>query len=158
MSLATLNRFGVPFSKLPRQPEIGGGDTAFANLYLAYELLSDPIKHLLQELTAIHDGAHAWTRGYGLSPKPGQTFPVSEHPIVVKHPLNGRPLLFVNSGFTTRIPQLSRDESEVLLHFLFRHIEKSLIIQNRLHWTANTLVLWDNWATRASCGLGLLPL
>ena len=136
------------FLKVTRQPEVGGGDTAFANLYLAYELLSDPIKHLLQDLTAIHDGAQAWTRGYGLSPKPGQTFPVTEHPVVAKHPFSGRPFLFVNSGFTARIPQLNRDESEALLQFLFRHIEKSLIIQNRIHWSTDTLVFWDNWATQ----------
>ena len=136
------------FLRLTRQPEIGGGDTAFANLYLAYDLLSDPIKNLLADLTAIHDGAHAWTRGYGISPKPGQTFPVSEHPIIAKHPFSGRPFLFVNSGFTSRIPQLNRLESDALLQFLFQHIEKSLIIQNRIRWSADTLVFWDNWATQ----------
>lgn len=136
------------FLRVTKTPEIGGGDTAFANMNLAYETLSDSLKNYLQGLTAIHDGAHAWTRGYGAQPKPGQQFPVTEHPVVARHPLTGRPFLFVNAGFTARIAQLSATESEALLQFLFRHIEQSLIIQTRIHWAQDSLVFWDNWATQ----------
>ena len=52
-----------------------GGDTAFANMYLAYEFLSDPVKRLLDGLTAIHDGTFAWTAGYGPSPIQTRTTP-----------------------------------------------------------------------------------
>ena len=38
-------------------PACGGGDTLFADMYLAYELLSEPMKRFLDGLTAIHDGA-----------------------------------------------------------------------------------------------------
>lgn len=129
-------------------PENGGGDTAFANLYLAYETLSDPLKAFLDGLTAVHDGAQAWTAGYGAKPQPGQTFPATEHPVVPRHPRTGRKFLFVNKGFTTHIPQLTRSESDAVLTFLFRHIEASLAIQTRVHWRPNTLLVWDNWASQ----------
>jgi taurine dioxygenase len=131
-----------------RQPESGGGDTAFANMVLAYEALSAPYKALLDGLTAIHDGSQAWTAGYGSTPEPGRTFPASEHPVVPRHPFTGRKFLFVNRAFTSHIVQLTRDESAAVLEQLYRHVEKHLAFQVRVHWEANTLLYWDNWATQ----------
>lgn len=136
------------FLRVTRNPETGGGDTAFANMYLAYDTLSDALKGFLRTLTAVHDGAHAWTRGYGAQPTPGQTFPRSEHPLVARHPHTGRPFLFVNAGFTSHIPQLSATESDALLQYLFRHIEQSLFFQVRVRWSDDALLFWDNWATQ----------
>lgn len=134
--------------RVTQLPENGGGDTAFANLYLAYESLSDPIKQLLDGLTAVHDGRLAWTSGYGAEPESGKIFPSTEHPVVARHPLTGKKFLFVNAAFTSHIVQLTRTESDALLHLLFRHIEKLLSFQVRIHWTPNTLLFWDNWATQ----------
>ena len=39
-----------------------GGDTAFANMYLAYETLSEPIKRLVEGLSAFHTSAHVYSR------------------------------------------------------------------------------------------------
>lgn len=129
-------------------PESGGGDTAFINLYLAYESLSDPFKAFLDGLTAVHDGAHGWTAGYGAKPQPGETYPATEHPLVPRHPYTGRKFLFANRGFTTHIPQLTRAESDAVLNVLFRHIEASLAFQTRVQWKPHTLLLWDNWASQ----------
>lgn len=136
------------FLRVTRLPETGGGDTAFANLYLAYEALSDPIKQLLEGLTAIHDGRQAWTSGYGAEPDAGQKFPATEHPVIARHPLSGRKFLFVNAAFTSHIVQLTRAESDALLQLLFRHVEKHLSFQAHIRWTPNTMVFWDNWATQ----------
>jgi taurine dioxygenase len=125
-----------------------GGDTAFANMYLAYEFLSDPIKRLLDGLTAIHDGSLAWTAGYGAKPDPGKTYPQSEHPVVATHPRTGRKFLYVNASFTSHIVQLTRRESDALLQFLFRHVESQLALQTRVHWQPNSLLVWDNWASQ----------
>lgn len=130
-----------------KTPEIGGGDTAFANMYLAYEALSDPLKLMLDGLTAVHDGAYGWTQGYGEKPV-GTEFPSSEHPVVARHPVTGRKFLFVNSAFTTHIVQLTRPESDAVLGLLFRHIERSLVFQVRVHWTPSMLLVWDNWAAQ----------
>ena len=129
-------------------PEGGGGDTAFANMVLAYESLSPAYKRLLDGLTAVHDGAQAWTAGYGSKPEPGKTFPATEHPVVPRHPVTGQKFLYVNSGFTSHIVQLSRDESASVLQHLFRHIERGLAFQVRVHWEPGTLLFWDNWATQ----------
>lgn len=131
-----------------RLPEGGGGDTAFANMYLAYESLSDPLKQLLDGLTAVHSGQEGWTNGYGDEPDPGEAFATAEHPVVVRHPLTGRKFLFVNSAFTSHIVQLTRAESDALLQLLYRHIERNLSFQARVGWTPDTLVFWDNWAVQ----------
>ena len=125
-----------------------GGDTAFANMYLAYEFLSDPVKQLLDGLTAIHDGALAWTAGYGAKPDPGKTYPQTEHPVVAIHPRTGRKFLYVNASFTSHIVQLTRRESDAVLQLLFRHVESHLALQTRVHWQPNSLLLWDNWASQ----------
>lgn len=125
-----------------------GGDTAFANMYLAYEFLSEPIKALLDGLTAIHDGSLAWTAGYGSQPNPGKTYPQTEHPVVVTHPRTGRKFLYVNASFTSHIVQLTRKESDAILALLARHVESQLALQTRVHWQPNSLVIWDNWASQ----------
>ena len=136
------------FLYVTRTPERSGGDTVYANGYLAYESLSEPLKKLLVGLTAVHDGSKAWTAGYGARPQPGRNFPQAEHPVVAVHPATGRRFLYVNASFTSHIMQLTRWESDALLDLLFRHVERNLAFQARVRWTPNTLVFWDNWATQ----------
>ena len=139
-------------------PTIGmGGDTLFANMHLAYEMLSDPMKAMLEGLTAVHDGAIPWVQGYGYTP-PGQEFNKSEHPIVVRHPETGRKTLFVNRGFTSHIPKLTRFESTALLEMLYRHIETQPALTCRVRWTPNTLVFWDNRCTQHQAIWDYFPL
>jgi len=125
-----------------------GGDTAFANAYLAYDALSEPFKAFLEGLTAIHDGAEGWSAGYGAKPADGKSYPISEHPVVITHPRTGRKLLYVNPSFTTKILQLTKTESDAVLGLLFRHIESQIAFQTRIRWTPNALLIWDNWATQ----------
>jgi taurine dioxygenase len=98
-------------------PPDGGGDTMFANMYRAYETLSEPVRKMLEGLTAIHDGEHVYRGRYGMNDE-GKVFPRSEHPVIRTHPVTGKKLLFVNRGFTTRIVQLKRDESAAVLEML----------------------------------------
>lgn len=142
---------------LPHTPEIGcGGDTLFANMHLAYEMLSAPMKAFLEGLTAIHDGAVPWVNGYGY--RPNETFQKSEHPVVARHPETGRRLLYVNRGFTSHIPQLARFESNTLLEMLYRHIETQPALACRVRWTPNTLVFWDNRCTQHQAIWDYYPL
>ena len=132
-------------------PECGGGDTLYADMYRAYDLLSDPMQHFLDGLTAIHDGAGPYSEQLALGigqPEPGGEYPRAEHPVVVSHPDTGRKLLYVNSSFTTRIVSLSAGESRGVLDLLFRHIESTPKISCRVRWTPNTLTLWDNLCTQ----------
>jgi taurine dioxygenase len=128
-----------------RTPEIGcGGDTLWANMHMAYEILSPQMKAFLEDLTAVHDGLIPWQ---GYTPPPEYVVPKSEHPVVVRHPETGRKLLFVNAGFTSHIVQLSRVESRAILDMLFELV-KSPILSCRVRWTPNTLVFWDNRCTQ----------
>ncbi|PKH84682.1 taurine dioxygenase [Pseudomonas sp. Choline-02u-1] len=125
-------------------PAIGtGGDTLFANMHLALEMLSPAMQQFLGELTAIHDGAIPW-QGF----QPPANLPSTEHPVVVRHPETGRKSLFVNSGFTSHIVQLSGGESQTLLNMLFDLVAREPILSCRVRWAPNTLVFWDNRCTQ----------
>ncbi|MEV6823872.1 TauD/TfdA family dioxygenase [Amycolatopsis sp. NPDC051102] len=127
---------------ITRMPDPGsGGDTLFANMHLAYDMLSPKLKELLTGLTAIHDGAHAF-RGHKIPA--GYEPPVSEHPVVVRHPETDRPLLYVNPAYTSRIPQLSADESQAVLDLLFSVVPNRPMLACRVRWEPDTLVFWDN--------------
>src|SRR5580693_3545206 len=90
---------------ITKTPESGGGDTCFSSTIRAFEALSPTMQAFLAGLTATHDGAKPYTGGYGQAAPPGG-WPKTSHPVVVRHPGNGRPSLFVNRGFTTRINEL----------------------------------------------------
>ncbi|MFP8878531.1 MAG: TauD/TfdA family dioxygenase [Myxococcota bacterium] len=128
-------------------PECGGGDTLFADMCLAFDLLSTPMQHFLEGLTATHDGRLPYVGSYKSKPPEGG-YPRSEHPVVVRHPDTGRRILYVNSGFTARINGLTRIESRSLLDLLFRHIDSTPKLYCRVEWEPNTLTFWDNRCTQ----------
>ena len=132
---------------ITRTPEIGGGDTMFSSTVRAYEALSQTMKDFIGKLTAVHDGAKPYTGGYGQAPPPGG-WPKTMHPVVITVPWNGKKSLYVNRGFTTRINELDRKESDAVLEMLWRHVESHVEFQCRVRWTPNTLVFWDNWCTQ----------
>ena len=127
-----------------RQCPPKGGDTLFANMYAAYEALSERMKAYLGGLTAIHDGEHVFRGTYaslGVKDKP--KYPRAEHPVVRTHPVTGRKLLFVNRTFTTRIVGIPRDESDAMLEYLYRHAANPLF-QCRFRWQPDSIAFWDN--------------
>ncbi len=120
-----------------------GGDTLFASMYTAYDTLSEPMKRLLEGMTAIHDGEYVYRGRYEGVTEAGTVYPKSEHPVVRTHPVSGRKALFVNSTFTTRIVQLAKHESDATLQMLFRHIETPEL-QCRFRWDVGSVAFWDN--------------
>ncbi|MEV5807186.1 TauD/TfdA dioxygenase family protein [Streptomyces parvulus] len=128
---------------ITRIPEAGsGGDTLFANMHLAYEMLSPAMRGFLDSLTAVHDGAHFKVKGYTLPPE--YVVPVNEHPLVVRHPETGRKILYANGVYVSHIPQLSDEESRALLDLLNGIPSSRPLLHCRVRWTPNTLVFWDN--------------
>jgi taurine dioxygenase len=123
-------------------PPDGGGDTLFANMYMAFETLSPPIKKMLTGMTAIHDGERFYRGRYGVDDS-GKTYPRSEHPIVRTHPVTGKKCLFVNRVFTSRIVGLEKNESSAILEMLYRHAETPEF-SVRFRWRANSVAFWDN--------------
>ena len=127
-----------------RQCPPEGGDTLFANMYAAYESLSDRMKAHLEGLTALHDGEQVYRGAYAIQGQADRpTYPRAEHPVVRTHPVTGRRALYVNRGFTRRILGIPGEESDALLAYLFQHAESPLW-QCRFKWTPNTVAFWDN--------------
>ena len=123
-------------------PPDGGGDTMFANMYQAYETLSEPLRKMLDGLTAIHDGGRLIP---GASPARAATcgFPASSIPWCASTLSLGRKLLFVDRGFTTRIAQLARHESDALLEMLFQpHRDAEAVLPVQVG--NNSIAFWDN--------------
>jgi len=129
-------------------PEGGGGDTLFANMYLAYDLLSDTMKSFLNTLVAVHDGALPYQGSYGVAPPSGEEYAKNEHPVITTHPDTGKKVLFVNSGFTSHIKGMRVWESRAILNALYDHIAKTQRLFCRVNWTPNTLTFWDNRCTQ----------
>jgi taurine dioxygenase len=131
---------------LTEVPPDGGGDTLFANMYLAYETLSEPIRKLIDGLTAVHDGEKHYRGRYGNDDR-GKTYPRAEHPIVRTHPETGRKCLFVNRFFTTHIVGLRTSESDAILEMLYRQVETPEL-SVRFKWQPNSIAFWDNRCTQ----------
>jgi taurine dioxygenase len=128
-----------------------GGDTLFANMYLALETLSDGMKGMLAPLRAVNDSAKAdVTRTREDRVKSDGTIAnryVAEHPVVRKHPETGRTALYVNFAHTVRFVGMSEEESRPLLEYLFRHQVKPEFTC-RFVWSVGALALWDNRCTQ----------
>ena len=124
-----------------------GGDTLFASMYAAYEGLSDRMQRFLTGLTAVHDGEQYYRGRYGGGNLRDGQYPAAEHPVVRTHPVTGRPALYVNEGFTTRIKDLPLAESDAVLAFLFRHSAQP-DYQCRFQWRENSMAFWDNRCTQ----------
>lgn len=129
-----------------------GGDTLWADTQAAYEGLSDPLRRLVDGLTAVHDGTGTF-KGFlaaGLTVEwDGRQLdrlePV-EHPVVRTHPETGRRSLFVNPRFTSRIVGLPGLESDALLDLLYAHIASPEYVV-RHKWRAGDVAFWDNRST-----------
>lgn len=126
-----------------------GGDTLFANMYLAYETLSEGMKRMLDGLTAINKSAKAdvtRTREDRIRDS-GKTEArkeyVSEHPVVRTHPETGRKALYVNVGHTAHFKDMSEEESAPLLNYLFQHQTRPEFTC-RFSWRPGSVALWDN--------------
>ena len=117
-------------------PPDGGGDTLFASMYAAYEALSPHMKTYLQSLTATHDGRRAF----------GPNAPINSHPVIAKHPVTGKKLIFVNRGQTSHINEVPPEESEAILSFLYQHCARP-DWQVRFHWRPHSIAFWDNRCT-----------
>ena len=125
-----------------------GGDTMFANMYMAYEALSDPMQKFLSDLKASHESEHFYRGRYKTESNGGSKteYPSAIHPVIRTHPETGKKAIFVNKFFTTRIVGLEPQESKFILDFLFSHIEKTEF-QIRYRWNKNDMAFWDNRCT-----------
>ena len=139
-----------------------GGDTMWANLYLAYESLSEAMRNLLAGLKSVHS---SWadvdedriSAYYGVQEgrldmeSARESFDDAEngqsiHPVVRTHPETGREALFVNRAYTKRFERMTTEESQPLLQWLWAHSVRPEFTC-RFRWAPGSLALWDNRCT-----------
>jgi len=142
-----------------KQVPPAGGDTMFANLYLAYESLSDGMKTLANQLRTVCVGDN-FKQADGRSRKdrysdqmadmrvkdPGNVQTTSVHPLVRTHPETGRKALYVG-GHVQRFDGMTDEESQPLLDWFMAHAVKPEFVA-RFRWYNGTLIFWDNRCTQ----------
>jgi taurine dioxygenase len=141
-----------------------GGDTLWASGIAAYQALSAPMQALLDPLHAEHDFLQsfpAWR--FARTPEERVRWeaardkhPPVTHPVVRTHPVSRRRGLFVNEGFTSRIVELEKKESDAVLDFLREHCAKPEFTV-RWRWKRHDLAFWDNRLTQHYATADYLP-
>jgi taurine dioxygenase len=132
-----------------REVPPAGGDTLFANMYLAYETLSDGMKRMLDGLVAVNSSAAAdvsRTREDRLKDSAradAKKEYTASHPVVRVHPETGRRALYVNVAHTVRFEGMTDEESAPLLRYLYQHQVRPEFTC-RFAWRPGSLAFWDN--------------
>ena len=132
-----------------REVPAHGGDTLFANMYLAYESLSPGMRRLLDGLVAVNSSAKAHVtktredRMRDGARSDARAEYEALHPVVRTHPETGRKALYINGGHTVRFKDMTEEESAPLLRFLFMHQTRPEFTC-RFRWEVGSLALWDN--------------
>jgi taurine dioxygenase len=120
------------------------GDTHFANMYLAYETLSDTMKNLLQPLKYVFKGGVAnYSRFQGMTALEDAGDFVAVHPIVRTHPATGRKALYLHRKNSNTIAGMSAKESAGILEIVHDHAQNP-DFACRFRWRANSIAMWDN--------------
>jgi taurine dioxygenase len=153
-----------PFGAIltPRTLPSSGGDTLWGSNVAAYQALSTPIRTLLDGLTAEHSFETGFPRrrwGIGSRKEKWEKAIAANPPVV--HPVvrtieGGQRGLFVNSGFTSRILELTEKESDALLAFLFAHLARPEFTI-RWRWKPGDVAFWDNRLSTHYATLDYLP-
>ena len=140
--------------KVPRRDGVTLGNTEFSNMHAAYDDLPQDVKARLDGLTATHDFDKFWSM---MVKRPGsKRAPLSEaqrrarppvsHPVVLTHPITGRKVLYANPGYTVKINELPRAESDALLEYLFAHqLQPKYRYVHR--WQEGDVLMWENFGT-----------
>ncbi|HUC63990.1 MAG TPA: TauD/TfdA family dioxygenase [Stellaceae bacterium] len=142
--------------KVPRRDGKALGNTEFASMTAAYEALPSAMKTRLEGLTATHDFEKFWemmrrrkgaaTGRAPLTEEQRRKKPPVSHPMVMKHPISGRRILYANPGYTMRVDGLPPDESDALLEYLFEHqVRPEFVYAHR--WNEGDVLVWDNLQT-----------
>jgi taurine dioxygenase len=133
-----------------------GGDTAFSNMYAAYEALPAPLKARIESLRChFAFGAGAAWRVALLDPAQQVAVPAAVHPIVRMHPETGRKALYVspiesklrvNPEHTDHIVGMDKADSDLLLNELYSYmLQPGCQYQHK--WRVGDIVIWDNRCT-----------
>jgi taurine dioxygenase len=140
--------------QVPVRDGVARGDTLFADMHGAHAALPEAVQARIAGLSARHDFNVFWERmrtrpgstRAALTPEQRATRPPAIHPLVLHHPITGRPVLYCNPGYAEAIEGLPEAESEALLAYLFEHQ-----LQDRFRhthrWSVGDVLIWDHLGT-----------
>lgn len=123
-----------------------GGNTYFANQYLAYDTLPAALKARLDGKMLIHDetynSAGQLRKGFAAVTDPREA-PGAQHRVFRTHPQTGRKALYLGRRRNAYIIGLPLDESEQLLDQLWAHASRPELVWGH-EWRTGDTLIWDN--------------
>lgn len=130
-----------------------GGDTLFANLYLAYEALEERIKQRLKGLEGVFTSARIHSLDGDLGKLAGRSEDKVEapeiasqavcQPLVRTHPESGRLSLYVSPPHLCGIAGMEERAAQALIKQLSEHATRDAFTY-RFSWQAGSVAVWDN--------------
>lgn len=136
-SIAILHALEIPPS---------GGNTYFANQYLAYDTLPEGLKQTLEGRMLVHDetynSAGQLRKGFREVTDPREA-PGARHPIFRTHPATRRRALYLGRRRNGYIIGLPLEESEALLDQLWAHASRPEYVWAH-EWSVGDTLIWDN--------------
>lgn len=123
-----------------------GGDTGFANMYLALETLPRELRTAIEGRTIKHDMTYnsAGDLRDGFSAVDDvRKAPGPNHPIIRTHPETGCNALYLGRRPNAYVSGLPVDDSEALLNALWAHATQPAY-QWHHQWRVGDIVIWDN--------------
>jgi len=139
--LAILHALEVPSAK---------GGTMFADMRAAYDALPEAMRRRLGGLVGLHgrtngpDGVKLYGETYVRASE--KMRPERRHPAVKKHPVTGRPVLFVNPTHTHGFEGMATDDAARLIEELRDHATQEQFVYYHA-WRVGDVVMWDEIAT-----------
>ena len=127
----------------------GKGDTMFCNMYRAWDGLPDDLRTRLDGLTAAHSGEAIRQRNRATDTDGNKDIdvpPPEIHPVARRHPETGRRALYTNCFFTTRLGDMTAEDSAPLL----AELEKCATVPENVYrhrWRQGDVLIWDNRCT-----------
>lgn len=118
-----------------------GGETVFANLFVAYDELPQDMKDKLDGRMALN--AFNYGAQFRGDPNAASTRRQAIHPAIRVHEETGRKAIYMDRLMTHSIVGLPQDESDRILDFIFDHIEQEKFTYEH-KWRKGDLVMWDN--------------
>ena len=140
--------------KIPRRNGKPLGNTEFCSMHAAYDGLPGELKKRLEGSTVLHDFNKFWdkmrrekgSKRPPLTEAQKKAKPPVSHPIFLTHPITGRKVLYANPGYSMRINELPKKESDEILAFLFAHQLKPEY-RFSFQWTEGDVLMWENFGT-----------
>ncbi|MDT4329820.1 TauD/TfdA dioxygenase family protein [Methylomonas sp. MS20] len=126
-------------------------ETSYIDMAAVYRKLPDELRSYVETATAVHEGKMRYKVQASdidkslaeLLDRIHNEVPPVNHPAVIQHPVTGEKILYISSGFTTKLAGLSYEENERVMQALFDFAEKPEHIHTH-YWEEGDLIIWDN--------------